>query len=109
MKIYLLVRSTRFAPLSALKQISHKTGTRFFRFCNPELPKQAGIHTEGLSALDLLKRLNYLNEYAKRKAARKPGGGGGVGGAGAVGFVVIMFRTCAIYVMLLCYCIYSPN
>lgn len=42
-------------------------------------PLKAGIHTEGLSALDLLKRLNYINEYAKQKAARKagvPGTGG---------------------------------
>ncbi|CAM9626309.1 unnamed protein product, partial [Hapterophycus canaliculatus] len=41
---------------------------------------QAGIFTEGLSALDLLKRLNYLNEYAKSKAARKSGTADGAAG-----------------------------
>lgn len=31
---------------------------------------QAGIPTEGVSALDLWKRLKYINEYAKRKSSR---------------------------------------
>lgn len=54
---------------------------------------EAGIPTEGVSALDLWKRLKYINEYAKRKASRTvdpQASSNGNADGGKKGFVVCL-------------------